>query len=90
MLMLMPLTEIQNQVFEALHRFIDQYRYPPTVIELSKAVGKANVGGELVALRKKGWVTKLEDVGMRANIPTSAALNRRDGLALDQGREPWP
>jgi SOS-response transcriptional repressor LexA len=74
--MLLPLTEIQNNVFVALQAYVEQHGYPPTIPELSKIVGKTNVGGELVVLRKKGWATKIEGQGKRSTIPSEEALDK--------------
>jgi SOS-response transcriptional repressor LexA len=74
--MLLPLTQIQNDVFVALQGYVEQHGYPPTIPELSEKVGKKNVGGELVALRKKGWATKIEGHGKRSTIPSDEALDK--------------
>lgn len=73
--MLLPLTDVQNEVFKALQAFMKEHDYPPTTAELSKLVGKKNVGGELLALRKKGWAEKIEG-GKRSTVPTQEAIKK--------------
>jgi SOS-response transcriptional repressor LexA len=72
--MLLPLTDKQTNVLLALQSYIDEHEYPPTIPELSKLLGKVNVGGEITVLRKKGWAMKIEGQGTRCTTLTDEAL----------------
>ncbi|MGK0271940.1 MAG: SOS-response transcriptional repressor LexA [Cocleimonas sp.] len=74
--MLMPLTDIQRNVFNALANYYVEHDFPPTARELARAVGKATVSNELAALRKKGWALKLENQHVRNTCPSSEALEK--------------
>mgnify|MGYP005997871337 CR=1 FL=1 len=84
--MLLPLTEIQTKVFVAINSYIDTNGYSPTIPEICKAVERKGVTSELTALKKKGWVTKAEDRGMRALEVTDEAKERvKDDSQLKLG-----
>jgi len=74
--MLLPLTEKQRVVFDAFADFYNINDYPPTQQEVSNAVNKASVSGELKALRKKGWLTSVDNLSRRNIIPTDEALQK--------------
>ncbi len=80
--MLLPLTDVQTQVLHALMAYIHEKGYPPTVPELSERLGKKNVGGELLALRKKGWATKVPGRSIRGTVPTDEAVKELGQMRL--------
>jgi SOS-response transcriptional repressor LexA len=67
---------VQKEVMLGLYAYISQYEYPPTVPELSKLVGRKNVGGEIKALKKKGWAETIEGQGIRSTILTAEAMSK--------------
>jgi SOS-response transcriptional repressor LexA len=83
--MLMPLTEKQRKVFEALADYYIEHDFPPTARELAGIVGKTTVSNELTALRKKGWALRL-DLHVRNTYPSDEALEK---LKVIQ-RNPYP
>tara|TARA_R110001583_G_scaffold186189_1_gene346781 strand:+ start:9887 stop:10147 length:261 start_codon:yes stop_codon:yes gene_type:complete len=74
--MLLPLTEKQKVVFEALTQLYTENSYPPTQAEISDYVKKSAVSGEIRALRQKGWLEKLEHLSRRNIVPTEEAFKR--------------
>ena len=74
--MLLPLTDIQKKVFDSLACLFIKESYPPTIREIAAVAGMKTVAGELVALRKKGWAEKVENVHARSTKPTDEAIER--------------
>lgn len=59
----MPLTERQNLVLTTIDNFTRQNGYPPSVRDLMRAMdikSPRGVQGHIIALRKKGWLKKVE------------------------------
>ena len=60
-IILLPLTETQRNTLNCIIKFIDLYKYPPTIHEIMKEVVLTNPGvvyKVLMALEKKGYITK--------------------------------
>jgi SOS-response transcriptional repressor LexA len=74
--MLLPLTSVQQNVFDCLAKLFIKESYPPTAREIAAIAGMKTVSGELVALRKKGWAEKVENVHARSTKPTDEAIER--------------
>lgn len=74
--MLLPLTDVQKNVFNCLARLFVKENYPPTAREIAEVAGMKTVSGELLALRKKGWAEKIENVHARSTKPTDEALEQ--------------
>ena len=58
------LTEPQHRVLGFLESFAGRTGYPPTLEEIGEAIGLSNVSavrGHLVALEKKGYITRVPD-----------------------------
>lgn len=56
-----PLGARQFKVLIEIYRYVDNYRYPPSIRELSQAVGVAStstVNHHLFQLAKKGYIEK--------------------------------
>jgi len=59
-----PLTARQQKVFDFVSQFLHQEGFPPTLREIGDAVGLSNINavrGHLLALEKKGYLTKEPD-----------------------------
>jgi SOS-response transcriptional repressor LexA len=75
--MLLPLTEPQRKVFDALVEIFIETGYPPSSREIAEKVGKVSVSSEVQALRRKNWAIKLEGVHRRSTVPSEEAMERR-------------
>ena len=80
--MLLPLTDAQRKVYEALVDLYQEKGYPPSAREISERVGRAGVSSELKALRRKGWAKKLEGVHHRSTVPSEEAMRETHQLNL--------
>lgn len=59
------LTERQNEAYEFIRSYVDEYRKPPTMHEIGTALGIASTNGVyklLQALQKKGWIEREKHV----------------------------
>lgn len=67
-----PLTKRQEQVFDAIKSYQRRNGVPPTIRELSKAIGVRNMNGtvcHLRALMAKGFIKKAMENCARIYIP---------------------
>ena len=56
-----PLTSRQNEVLQFIKTFTRSHGYAPSVREIGKAMGITSVNavtGHLIAMQKKGWITR--------------------------------
>lgn len=74
--MLLPLSKVQEEVFNALAAYFTEHKYPPTSAELAEITCKTNVGSQMTYLKKKGWVDEIEGIKVRSNKPSEEALER--------------
>lgn len=59
--MLLPMTEKQSKIFQALVNFISDKEYPPTISEIQNILQISNPGAvhkSLKALESKGYIEK--------------------------------
>lgn len=77
---LKPLTGQQERVLEFVSEFLGRRGFPPTLREIGEAVGLANVNavrGHVLALEKKGYITKDPEKARSIQIVhTPSALSR--------------
>jgi len=75
-----PLTERQRNVLEALERHSREHGFPPTLREIGQAIGLSNVSavrGHLMAIEKKGYISKDSDKARSIRILHSPSLFSR-------------
>jgi REP element-mobilizing transposase RayT len=79
-----PLTNKQHKVLQYIDKHIRAEGFPPTLQEIGTAIGLANVNavrGHVLALEKKGYITKAPDRARSIQIikplPTVSRLKRK-------------
>ena len=78
------LTNQQNKVLRYIDKYLHAKGFPPTLQEIGKAIGLTNVNavrGHVLALEKKGYITKTPDRARSIQIikplPTVSRLKRK-------------
>ena len=74
--MLLPLTKVQSNVFVIIQSHIETFGYSPTMHEICEKLSRKNCSSEIIALEKKGWLTKATGRGIRLFEITDEANER--------------
>lgn len=75
-----PLTRKQQTVFNFLRQYSQEHGFPPTMREIGLGIGLANVSavrGHLVALEKKGYISKDSDKARSIRVLQSPSVFSR-------------
>jgi REP element-mobilizing transposase RayT len=77
---LKPLTTRQEKVLGYVEKYLEKHGFPPTLKEIGEAIGLTNitaVRGHLLALEKKGYITKMPEKARSIQVVHSpSAISR--------------